>query len=72
MVTARAIWWEYMEKDFVCQWNIGHKTWGVLLIIVQEMYRIGCLFDKSAHLIGDHTFDIPAFIYGKVMDFLLY
>ena len=31
----------------------GHKIWGALPIIVRVMYRVGCFFDKSAHLFVD-------------------
>ena len=37
----------------MCQWNIDHKIWGALPITVRGMYRVGCLFDKSAHLFVD-------------------
>ena len=40
-----------MKKDLVCQWNIDHKIWGALPIIVRVMYRVGRLFEKSAHLL---------------------
>ena len=42
-----------MKKDLVCQWNIDHKIWGALPLIVRRMYRFGCLFDKSDHLFVD-------------------
>ena len=42
-----------MKKDLVCQWNIDHKIRGALPIIVRGMYRVGCLFDKSANLFVD-------------------
>jgi hypothetical protein len=34
-------------------WNIGYKIWGALPIIVRGMYRVGCHFDKLAHLFVD-------------------
>jgi len=42
-----------MKKDFVCQEDFGHKIWGTLPLIVRGMYRVGCHFDKSAHLFVD-------------------
>ena len=36
-----------MKKDF------DHKIWSALPIIVRVMYRVGCLFDQSAHLFVD-------------------
>jgi hypothetical protein len=42
-----------MKKDLVCQWNIDHKIWAALPLIVRGMYRFGCLFDKAAHLFVD-------------------
>jgi len=42
-----------MKKDFVCQEDFDYKTRGALPIIVRGMYRVGCLFDKSAHLFVD-------------------
>jgi len=42
-----------MKKYFVCQQDFGHKIWSVLPIIARVMYRVGCLFDKSAHLFVD-------------------
>jgi hypothetical protein len=42
-----------MKKDLVCQEDFDHKIWSALPIIVRLMYRVGCLFDKSAHLFVD-------------------
>jgi hypothetical protein len=42
-----------MKKDLVCQEEFDHKIWSALLIIVRVMYRVGCLFDQSAHLFVD-------------------
>jgi len=42
-----------MKKNFVCQEDFGHKIWSALPIIARVMYRVGCLFDKSAHLFVD-------------------
>ncbi len=42
-----------MKKDLVCQEDFDHKIWGALPIIMRVMYRVGCLFDKSAHLFVD-------------------
>ena len=42
-----------MKKDLVCQDDFDHNIWGALPITVRGMYRVGCLFDKSAHLFVD-------------------
>lgn len=42
-----------MKKDIVCQEDFDHKIWSALPIIVRLMYRVGSLFDKSAHLFVD-------------------
>ena len=42
---------EHIKKDFVCQEEFDHKIWSALPIIVRVMYCVGCLFDKSAHLL---------------------
>ena len=42
-----------MKKDLVCQEDFDHKIWSALPIIMRMMYRVGCLFDKSAHLFVD-------------------
>jgi hypothetical protein len=42
-----------MKKDLVCQWNIDHKIGGCVADHCAGMYRVGSLFDKSAHLFVD-------------------
>jgi hypothetical protein len=42
-----------MKKDIVCQEDFDHKIWSALPIIMRMMYRVGCLFDRSAHLFAD-------------------
>jgi hypothetical protein len=44
---------EYTKNDLLSQWNIDHKLWGALGIIVRAMYLIDCLFDKSVRLFVD-------------------
>jgi hypothetical protein len=39
-----------MKKDLVCQEEFDHKLWGAVPMIIEGMYRVGCLFDKSALL----------------------
>jgi hypothetical protein len=42
-----------MKKYLVCQEDFDHRIWSALPIIARVMYRVGCLFDKSAHLFVD-------------------
>jgi hypothetical protein len=39
----------YEEGSFVSM-EFDQKIWGALPLIVRGMYRVGCLFDKAAHL----------------------
>jgi len=41
------------NTQFLCQEDLDHKIWSALPIIVRLMYRVGFLFDKSAHLFVD-------------------
>jgi len=42
-----------MKKDLVRQEDSGRKIWGAVPMNMEGMYRVGCLFDKSAHLFVD-------------------
>jgi hypothetical protein len=41
------------EEGFCVSMDFDHKIWGALPIIVRGMYRVSCLFDRSAHLFVD-------------------
>ncbi|MFH1095617.1 MAG: hypothetical protein V1728_05360 [Candidatus Micrarchaeota archaeon] len=44
---------EHINNNFEFQEDFDHKIWSALPIIVRVMYRVGGLFDKSAHLLVD-------------------